>query len=64
MAYVPRLLAAERVLTCWWQALLLVVWFRKQEDLAVLGAGLGIGRATSCRYRGRDIDLKRIGCAG
>jgi hypothetical protein len=60
VGYVSRLLAAERrargtrrksrALTCWNQALFVVVWFRKREDLAVLGAGFGISRATAYRY--------------
>lgn len=28
-------------MTCWKQALFVLVWFRKHEDLAVLGAGFG-----------------------
>lgn len=61
VAYVSRLLAAERrargtrrntrALTCWRQALFVLVWFRKREDLTVLGAGFGISRATAYRYR-------------
>jgi hypothetical protein len=57
IGYVSRLLAAERrargtrrnsrSLTCWNQALFILVWFRKREDLAVLGAGFGISRATA-----------------
>jgi hypothetical protein len=37
----------SRVLTCWNQALFVLVWFRKRDDLAVLGAGFGISRAIS-----------------
>lgn len=58
--YVSRLLAAERrargtrrgtrALTCWYQALLVLVWFRKGEDKALLGAGFGVSRATAYRY--------------
>lgn len=58
--YVSRLLAVERrtrgtrrgtrALTCWRQALMVLVWFRKKEDIALLGAGFGISRATSYRY--------------
>ncbi|MBO0885618.1 MAG: IS5/IS1182 family transposase [Mycobacterium sp.] len=63
--YVSRLLAAERrargtrrktrALTCWMQALFVVVWFRKRDDLAVLGAGFGISRATAYRYHDEAI---------
>jgi DDE superfamily endonuclease/Helix-turn-helix of DDE superfamily endonuclease len=59
--YVSRLLAAERrargtrkkarALTCFRQALFGLVWFRKREDLTVLGVGFGISRATAYRYR-------------
>jgi hypothetical protein len=65
--YVSRLLAAERrargtrrgsrALSCWKQALFLVVWFRKQEDLAVLGAGFGISRATAYRYHSEGVTV-------
>jgi hypothetical protein len=63
--YVARLLAAERrargtrpgtrVLTCFYQALLVVIWFRKGEDLTLLGAGFGISRATAYRYRDEGV---------
>lgn len=42
---------ATRALTCWRQALFVLVWFRKREDLELLGAGFGISRATAYRYR-------------
>ncbi|MBT8227523.1 MAG: IS5/IS1182 family transposase [Dactylosporangium sp.] len=58
--YLGRLLAAERralgtrrgtrSLTCFHQTLLVLVWFRKGEDPTLLGAGLGISRATVYRY--------------
>jgi len=61
VGYVSGLLQAQRrrlgtrpgsrALTCWKQALFALVWFRKQDDLAVLGAGFGISRATAYRYR-------------
>jgi hypothetical protein len=67
VGYVSRLLAAERrargtrwrsrALTCWKQALFLLVWFRKQEDLAVLGAGFGISRATAYRYHDEGVTV-------
>jgi DDE superfamily endonuclease/Helix-turn-helix of DDE superfamily endonuclease len=65
--YVSRLLAAERrarrtrrrarALTCFRQALFALVWFRKREDLTVLGAGFGISRATAYRYRDEAVDV-------
>ncbi|WP_308290997.1 transposase family protein [Micromonospora sp. RL09-050-HVF-A] len=55
-----RLLRAERravgtrrrarALTCFYQALLVLVWFRKGEDKTTLGAGCGVSRATAYRY--------------
>ena len=63
--YVARLLYAERrsrgtrrktrALTCFYQALLVLVWFRKHEDLTLLGAGFGISRATAYRYRDEGV---------
>jgi hypothetical protein len=37
-------------LTCWYQALMVLVWFRKNEDRTLLGAGFGVSRATAYRY--------------
>jgi Helix-turn-helix of DDE superfamily endonuclease len=37
-------------LTCFYQALLVLVWFRKAEDKTLLGAGFGVSRATAHRY--------------
>lgn len=58
--HVARLLRAERravgtrsgsrALTCWYQALLVLVWFRKGEDKITLAAGFGVSRATAYRY--------------
>jgi hypothetical protein len=58
--YLARLLAAERrargtrkgarALTCFRQALMALVWFRKNEDKTLLGAGFGVSRATAYRY--------------
>ena len=63
--FVSRLLAAERrargtrkrtrALTCFRQALFALVWFRKREELNVLGAGFGISRATAYRYRDEAV---------
>ena len=65
--HVARLLAAERralgtrrgtrALTCFYQALLVLIWFRKQEDAALLGAGFGISRATAYRYLAEGITV-------
>src|ERR1700754_2565649 len=46
-----------RVLTCWYQALLVLVWFRGRGDVAVVGAGFGVSRATAYRYRDEAIDV-------
>ncbi|MEV0156327.1 hypothetical protein AB0H57_21720 [Micromonospora sp. NPDC050686] len=55
--HLARLLAAERrvrgtrrgtrALTCFHQALLVLIWFRKAEDKTLLGAGFGVFRATA-----------------
>lgn len=65
VGYVSQLLAAQRralgtrkrtrALTCWRQALFVLAWFRKREDLTVLGAGFGISRATAYRYRDEAV---------
>lgn len=67
VARVSRLLRAERrargtrrnsrALTCWKQALLGLVWFRKHEEMTVLAAGFGISRATAYRYRDELITV-------
>ena len=54
--YLAQLLAAERRargtrtgtrgLTCFRQALMVLVWFRKGEDKTLLGAGFAVSRAT------------------
>jgi hypothetical protein len=46
-----------RALTCWNQALFVLVWFRKREDLTVPGAGFGISRATTYRYRDEGLQV-------
>ncbi|WP_328425693.1 transposase family protein [Micromonospora sp. NBC_00389] len=58
--HVARLLRAERLamgtrpgtraLTCFYQAVLVLVWFRKGEDKTTLGASFGVSRATAYRY--------------
>lgn len=47
----------SRSLTCWNQAVLVLVWFRTRGDLAVVGAGFGVSRATAYRYRDETIDV-------
>lgn len=44
-----------RALTCFYQALMVLVWFRKAEDVTLLAAGFGISRATAYRYRDEGI---------
>jgi len=56
VTYVTLLLAARRraigtprgtrKLTCARQALMVLVWFRKNEDITLLAAGFGVSRAT------------------
>lgn len=65
--HVARLLRAERrklgtrpgtrALTCFYQALLVLVWFRKGEDKTTLGAGFGVSRATTYRYVAEAVRL-------
>lgn len=64
---VARLLKAERrlrgtrkgsrALSCWFQALLVLAWFRNQGDLPLVAAGFGVSRATAYRYRDEVIDV-------
>jgi hypothetical protein len=64
---VARLLRAERrsrgtrkgsrALTCWFQALLGLAWFRSRGEIALVGAGFGVSRATAYRYRDEVIDV-------
>ena len=44
-----------RALTCFYQALLVLVWFRKGEDKTTLGASFGVSRATAYRYVGEAV---------
>lgn len=63
--YVSRLLHQERVrrgtrrrtrlLTCFRQAVFVIAWFRDNPDVERLGAGFGLSRATSYRYRDEGI---------
>jgi hypothetical protein len=46
-----------RKLTCFRQAMLLLVWFRKGDDITITGAGFGVSRATSYRYLREGIDV-------
>ncbi|WP_425464593.1 transposase family protein [Nocardia yunnanensis] len=67
VCHVSRLLAAQRrargtrrgarALTPFRQAMFVLAWFRKREDIAVLGAGFGISRSTAYRYHGEAIDV-------
>jgi DDE superfamily endonuclease len=63
--YLCRLLAAERRrrgtrngtrrLTPYRQAVFALAWFRKNEDIEVLGAGFGLSRATAYRYQAEAV---------
>ena len=62
-----RLLRAERrargtrtgtrLLTCFRQALLVLVWLRTKGDVAAVGAGFKVSRATAYRYRDEGIQV-------
>ncbi|MDT7651760.1 MAG: hypothetical protein QOI36_3166, partial [Pseudonocardiales bacterium] len=47
----------SRALTCCYQALLVLAWFRNQGGIALVGAGFGVSRATAYRYRDELIDV-------
>jgi DDE superfamily endonuclease len=63
--YLARLLAAERrrrgtrkgtrAATAYRQAVFVLAWFRKREDIELLGAGFGLSRATAYRYHAEGI---------
>lgn len=63
--YLSKLLADERgrrgtrpgtrVLTPYRQAVFVLAWFRKREDVERLGAGFGLSRATAYRYHAEGI---------
>jgi hypothetical protein len=65
--YLAGLLAAERrllgtrtgsrSLTCHYEAILVLVWFRKGGDKTLLGAGFGVSRATAYRYVAEGIKV-------
>ena len=67
VAYLAGLLAAERrargtrpgsrALSCWWQAIFALVWFRERRPVSLVGAGLGISPATAYRYLAEAIDV-------
>jgi hypothetical protein len=64
---VARLLRAERrargtrkgtrLLTCFRQAVLVLVWFRTKQDIATVGAGFEVSRATAYRYRDEGLKV-------
>ncbi|WP_018255821.1 transposase family protein [Salinispora mooreana] len=37
-------------MTCFYQAILVLVWFRQGEDKTTLGAGFGVSKANAHRY--------------
>jgi hypothetical protein len=65
--YVARLLRTERrrrgtrkntrLATCWKQAVFVLVWFRKKDDIALLGAGFGLSRSTAYRYQAEGVQV-------
>jgi hypothetical protein len=68
--FLARLLAAERrargtrkgtrKLTCWWQAVFALVWFRDRTDIPRLGRGFGLSQATSYRYLDEVIEVLAV----
>jgi NAD(P)-dependent dehydrogenase (short-subunit alcohol dehydrogenase family) len=67
VGYVANLLRAERrrrgtrkgtrLATCRRQAVFVLTWFRKKDDIAVLGAGFGLSRATAYRYHAEGLKV-------
>ena len=65
--FTAKLLAAERrrrgtpkgsrALTCFWEAVLGLRWFRDRASPDALARDHGISRATACRYRDEVIDV-------
>jgi len=47
----------SRALTCWNEALMVLSWFRNHGDVALIGAGFGVSRATAYRYRDEVITV-------
>ena len=47
----------SRSLTCWNQAVLVLAWFRNHGDIALVGAGFGVSRATAYRYRDEVVTV-------
>jgi hypothetical protein len=46
-----------RSLTCFKQAVLVLVWFRTRADVTLVGAGFGVSRATAYRYRDEGVKV-------
>ena len=46
-----------RLLTCFRQALLVLVWMRTKGEVSVIGAGFGVPRATAYRYRDEALTV-------
>ena len=46
-----------RLLTCFRQALLVLVWMRTKGEVEVIGAGFGVSRATAYRYRDEALTV-------
>ena len=65
--YLAGLLRAERrrrgtrkgtrAASCWRQAVFVLAWFRKMDDIELLGAGFGLSRATAYRYQAEGVDV-------
>src|SRR5260370_33496909 len=46
-----------RALTCWYQAVFAIAWFRDQPEIARHGKAFGISQATAYRYLGEVINV-------
>jgi hypothetical protein len=47
----------SRALTCWFQAVFVVAWFRDRPEIARHGHAFGISQATAYRYLHEAIDV-------
>jgi hypothetical protein len=46
-----------RLISCWKQAVFVLAWFRKKDDIAVLGAGFGLSRETAYLHHAESVKV-------
>jgi hypothetical protein len=47
----------SRAASCWKQAVFVLAWFRKKDDIELLGAGFGLSRSTAYRYHAEGVKV-------